>query len=284
MILQKSYKDKKESGTLYIVPTPIGNIKDITLRAIEILKDVDIIYAEDTRTSSILLNSLHIKKTLRSCHLHNEKTVKYKMVEELKEGKNLALISDQGTPLLSDPGYEAVKEIINNNINVVALPGPSALLPALNMSGIEANKFLFYGFLNSKVSASRKELEELKETEYTIVLYESPHRLQKTLTNILQILGNRNISISREISKIYEEVYRGLVDEAIDFYIEPKGEFVIVIEKGLKIIDVNNILKEVQLEIDKGSTNKDAVKLISKKYGVSKNLLYNKFEEGKKWN
>lgn len=283
-MVQRSYKDKKSEGTLYIIPTPIGNIKDITLRAMEILKQVDIIYAEDTRTSKILLNSLEIKTPLKSCHLHNEKTVKYKILDELKIGKNLGLISDQGTPLLSDPGYEVVKEAIENNINVVALPGASALLPALNTSGIEANKFLFFGFLNSKDASAKKELETLKDIEYTLVLYESPHRLSKTLNNILKIMGNRNISISREISKIYEEVFRGNVSEAIEFYVEPKGEFVIVIEKGIKILDVNGALEEVKKAVASGMTNKDAVKLVSKKYGVSKNLLYNKFEEDKKWN
>ncbi len=281
-MVQRSYKDKKSEGTLYIIPTPIGNIKDITLRAMEILKQVDIIYAEDTRTSKILLNSLEIKTPLKSCHLHNEKTVKYKILDELKIGKNLGLISDQGTPLLSDPGYEVVKEAIENNINVVALPGASALLPALNTSGIEANKFLFFGFLNSKDASAKKELETLKDIEYTLVLYESPHRLSKTLNNILKIMGNRNISISREISKIYEEVFRGNVSEAIEFYVEPKGEFVIVIEKGIKILDVNGALEEVKKAVASGMTNKDAVKLVSKKYGVSKNLLYNKFEEDKK--
>lgn len=281
-MVQRSYKDKKSEGTLYIIPTPIGNIKDITLRAMEILKQVDIIYAEDTRTSKILLNSLEIKTPLKSCHLHNEKTVKYKILDELKIGKNLGLISDQGTPLLSDPGYEVVKEAIENNINVVALPGASALLPALNTSGIEANKFLFFGFLNSKDASVKKELETLKDIEYTLVLYESPHRLSKTLNNILKIMGNRNISISREISKIYEEVFRGNVSEAIEFYVEPKGEFVIVIEKGIKILDVNGALEEVKKAVASGMTNKDAVKLVSKKYGVSKNLLYNKFEEDKK--
>lgn len=276
-MIQKSYT-KLETGDLYIIPTPIGNIKDITLRAIEILKLVDIIYAEDTRTSSVLLRSLDIKKPLKSCHLFNEKTVKINMLEELKQGKNLALISDQGTPLLSDPGYEAVNFIIKEGINVIALPGPSALLPALNMSGIEANKFLFYGFLSSKSAAAKKELQKIKDLEYTMVFYESPHRFLKTMQIILEIMGDRSVSVCREISKIHEEVFRGTVKEAIDFYKEIKGEIVIILEKGEKEIDINSILKEVKAEKEKGLSNKDAVKLISKKYGVSKNLLYNKNE------
>jgi len=283
-MIQESYKDS-EKGTLYIVPTPIGNKDDITLRAIEILKKVDFICAEDTRTSSILLNMFNISKPLKACHIFNESKIKNKIVKELEIGKNVALISDQGTPLLSDPGYELVCEVIKNDLNVVSLPGPSALLPALNMSGIEANKFLFYGFLNSKTSVAKKELESLKNIEFTLVFYEAPHRLQSTLKLMQEIFGNRKISISREISKLHEEIFRGTVEDAIEFYKEPKGEIVIVVEKCKKeSVDINDILEEVKNETKKGLSNKDAVKLISKKYGVSKNLLYNKNEEKRKWN
>lgn len=281
-MIQESYKDS-EKGTLYIVPTPIGNKDDITLRAIEILKKVDFICAEDTRTSSILLNMFNISKPLKACHIFNESKIKNKIVKELEIGKNVALISDQGTPLLSDPGYELVCEVIKNDLNVVSLPGPSALLPALNMSGIEANKFLFYGFLNSKTSVAKKELESLKSIEFTLVFYEAPHRLQSTLKLMQEIFGNRKISISREISKLHEEIFRGTVEDAIEFYKDPKGEIVIVVEKCKKeSIDINDILEEVKNETKKGLSNKDAVKLISKKYGVSKNLLYNKNEEKRK--
>lgn len=281
-MIQESYKDS-EKGTLYIVPTPIGNKDDITLRAIEILKKVDFICAEDTRTSSILLNMFNISKPLKACHIFNESKIKNKIVKELEIGKNVALISDQGTPLLSDPGYELVCEVIKNDLNVVSLPGPSALLPALNMSGIEANKFLFYGFLNSKTSVAKKELESLKNIEFTLVFYEAPHRLQSTLKLMQEIFGNRKISISREISKLHEEIFRGTVEDAIEFYKDPKGEIVIVVEKCKKeSIDINDILEEVKNETKKGLSNKDAVKLISKKYGVSKNLLYNKNEEKRK--
>ena len=281
-MIQESYKDS-EKGTLYIVPTPIGNKDDITLRAIEILKKVDFICAEDTRTSSILLNMFNIFKPLKACHIFNESKIKNKIVKELEIGKNVALISDQGTPLLSDPGYELVCEVIKNDLNVVSLPGPSALLPALNMSGIEANKFLFYGFLNSKTSVAKKELESLKNIEFTLVFYEAPHRLQSTLKLMQEIFGNRKISVSREISKLHEEIFRGTVEDAIEFYKDPKGEIVIVVENCKKeSIDINDILEEVKNETKKGLSNKDAVKLISKKYGVSKNLLYNKNEEKRK--
>lgn len=281
-MIQQSYKGL-EKGTLYIVPTPIGNKDDITLRAIEILKKVDFICAEDTRTSSILLNMFNISKPLKACHIFNESKIKNKIVKELEIGKNVALISDQGTPLLSDPGYELVCEVIKNDLNVISLPGPSALLPALNMSGIEANKFLFYGFLNSKTSVAKKELESLKNIEFTLVFYEAPHRLQSTLKLMQEIFGNRKISVSREISKLHEEIFRGTVEDAIEFYKDPKGEIVIVVEKCKKeSIDINDILEEVKNETKKGLSNKDAVKLVSKKYGVSKNLLYNKNEEKRK--
>lgn len=280
-MLQKSYSDNK-IGNLYIVPTPIGNKADITLRALETLKSVDLIYAEDTRTSAVLLKMYEINKPLKACHLYNEEKIKNKVVDELKSGKNIALISDQGTPLLSDPGHELVKEVINNNINVISLPGPSALLPALNMSGIEANKFLFYGFLNSKISTAKRELESLKNIQFTLVFYEAPHRFLSTLELMLDVFGDRNISVCREITKIHEEIFRGKISEAIELYKDIKGEIVIVVEKGEKEVNIEELLKEVKLEIKKGMSNKDAVKLISKKYGVSKNLLYNKNEEQKK--
>ena len=277
-MIQKSYA-KSEFGNLYIVPTPIGNIKDITLRAVSTLKEVDLIYAEDTRTSSVLLKMLEIKKPMKACHIHNEANVKFNIVSELKQGKNLALISDQGTPLLSDPGHEVVNEVIKSGINVISLPGPSALLPALNMSGLEANKFLFYGFLNSKNSAARKELESLKDFEFTLVFYESPHRFLNTMKNILEVMGDRAVGVSREITKIHEEVFRGTVSECINNYKEIKGEIVIVLEKGEKATDMDLVMLELDKAKKSGLSNKDAVKLISEKYKISKNMLYNKNEE-----
>ena len=281
-MVQKSYNEE-QTGALYIVPTPIGNKNDITLRAIETLKKVDFICAEDTRTSLTLLKMLGVSKSLKACHIFNESKIKEKIAKEIESGKSVALISDQGTPLLSDPGYELVCEVIKRNLKVISLPGPSALLPALNVSGIEANKFLFYGFLSSKNSVARKELESLKSIEFTMIFYEAPHRLISTLKLMQEIFGDRKISISREISKLHEEVFRGTFEEAIDYYVEPKGEIVIIVEKGKKeSINIDKLLEEVNAEIKKGLSNKDAVKLISKKYGVSKNLLYNKNEEKRK--
>ena len=277
-MIQKSYS-KTENGNLYVVPTPIGNIKDITLRAVNTLKEVDLIYAEDTRTSSVLMKLLDIKKPMKACHIHNEATIKFNIISELKEGKNIALISDQGTPLLSDPGHEVVTEVINQGLNVIALPGASALLPALNMSGLEANKFLFYGFLNSKSSAAKKELKSLKDFEFTLVFYESPHRFLTTMGNILEVMGDRKVGISREITKIHEEVFRGTVSECINNYKTIKGEIVIVLEKGQKETNMELVMAELDKVKKSGLSNKDAVKLISEKYKISKNMLYNKNEE-----
>jgi len=278
-MLQKSYNG---SNALYIVPTPIGNLKDMTQRSIEILKSVDYIFAEDTRTSGILLNHFNIKKSLVPCHKFNEDSVKNKALEILKSGKSIALISDQGTPLISDPGYITVNEIIKNGYNVIALPGACAFLPALNMSGISSDKFLFYGFLSSKASEAKKELEDLKKLNFTIILYEAPHRLDKTLQNIAEILGNRVLSISREITKLHEEVFRGNVLEAIEETKNAKGEFVIIIEGNTKDEDINleNLLSEVKYLVSNGMREGEAIKYIALKNGVSKNILYNTYHRG----
>ena len=279
MMLQKSYNGK---NALYIVPTPIGNLKDMTERAIDILNAVDYIFAEDTRTSGILLNHFNIKKSLVPCHKFNEDTVKNKALDILAAGKSIALISDQGTPLISDPGYITVNEIIKNGYNVIALPGACAFLPALNMSGISSDKFLFYGFLSSKPTEAKKELEELKSLNFTLILYEAPHRLDKTLQNIAEILGNRTISISREITKVHEEVFRGNVFEAIDETKNAKGEFVIIIEGNneREELDLESLLSEVNYLVSNGMREAEAIKYISSKNNISKNVLYNSYHRG----
>lgn len=277
-MLQKSYD---ENSKLYLVPTPIGNMKDITYRAIEILNNVKVVYSEDTRVTKILLDYYGIKSKLVSCHKFNEKTIYPQVINNLQNGNSVALVTDRGTPLISDPGYVVVKEVIKSGFSVVSLPGPSALLPALNMSGIPADKFLFYGFLSNKVDESISELKMLKSINFTIVLYESPHRLIKTLHNIKNILGNNFISISREISKLHEEVFRGTVQEAINTYIDPKGEFVIVIDNNDKFEDISIAYDELKELINYGMDKKSAMKYVSKKYDVSKNVLYNMVEENK---
>ena len=201
---QKSYDGK---NCLYLVPTPIGNMEDITLRSIDILKSCDVVFSEDTRETLKLLNYLEINKKLISCHKFNEDKVKDKLLDLLKEGKNIALVSDRGTPAISDPGYVCAYTAIQNGYNVIGLPGATAFVPALIMSGLNPNRFLFYGFLDSKKSHKKKELESLKNIEYTLIFYESPFRVTETLDLIYDIMGDRKISVSREISKKHEEIY-----------------------------------------------------------------------------
>lgn len=278
-MIQKSYD--KEISNCYIVPTPIGNMKDMTYRSVEVLKQVDAVFAEDTRVTGVLLNSLDIKKKIYQSQKFNEAKASGVAVELLKEGKNIAVVTDRGTPLISDPGNVLVSEVIKNGFNVIALPGACAFVPALNMSNINQEKFLFYGFLSSKEGQAIHELEKLKSINFTIVLYEAPHRLYKTLQNIEKILGNIQISISREITKLHEEVFRGSVSEALEIYKEVKGEIVIVIDNNKNEVDYEVSFKEVMDLIKLGVKPNDAVKYVSKKNEVSRNILYSMYEEGK---
>lgn len=278
-MIQKSYD--KDVSNCYIVPTPIGNMNDITNRAIETLQKVDAVFAEDTRVTGLLLNNLGIKKKIYQNQKFNENKASEQAVLLLKEGKNIAVVTDRGTPLISDPGSVLVDSVIKNGFNVIALPGACAFVPALNMSNINQERFLFYGFLNSKESQAIKELEYLKNINFTIVLYEAPHRLYKTLQNIEKILGNIQISISREITKVHEEVFRGLVSEAIEIYKEVKGEIVIVLDNNKVEVDYDSSLSEVKDLISMGVKPSDALKYVSKKNGVSKNKLYDMYEEEK---
>lgn len=276
---QKSYEESK-FGKLYLIPTPIGNMDDITLRAINTLKIVDIVYAEDTRETISLLKKLDISKKVESCHKYSEMMHKDKIINLLKEGKNIGYATDRGTPLISDPGNIIVEEAIKNNISVIALPGPNALLPALNMSGISNERFLFYGFLNSKKSIAKKELIDLKNIKYTLIFYESPYRLKETLKIMLNVFGNRKASIVREISKIYEEVLRDNIDNLLKIVDNIKGEIVIIVEGNNNIEeDNNNYIELVDELINKGYSKRDAIKEIADKYNVSKNKIYNMVKE-----
>lgn len=275
-VIQKSYDN---SPTLYIVPTPIGNLEDITIRAINILKEVDIIFAEDTRVTKQLLNHFNIQNKLISSHLYNENQNEEKEIKYLKEGKNIAIVSDRGTPVISDPGYILVKNAIENGYNVVCLPGPTALIPALVMSGLSSGPFTFYGFLNSKESKRKKELELLKSTSYPIIFYEAPHRLIKTLNNIHEILGNRKIAIVREISKKYEEVIRGTVENILKAVENIKGEIVLIVEGNSKEPTFENIsIKDhVDLYIEDGLTPNEAIKKVAKERNIPKSIVYNEY-------
>jgi 16S rRNA (cytidine1402-2'-O)-methyltransferase len=223
---------KMQQGILYIVPTPIGNLEDITLRAIRILKEVDLIIAEDTRQSLKLLNHFEIKKSLQSYHMHNEHKVLQRYVDEILVGKNIALISDAGTPAISDPGFLLVRECLKNNIKVDCLPGATAFVPALVKSGLPADSFCFEGFLPEK-KGRQTMLKKLCEEERTIILYESPHRLIKTLKQFIEYFGSeRQISVSRELTKTFEETVNGTITEVLNHFENNtvKGEFVIVID------------------------------------------------------
>ena len=200
-------------GVLYIVATPIGNLEDITLRALRILKEVDLIAAEDTRHTKKLLTHYGIASRLTAYHEHNEKTKAQSLVEQLKQGKRMALVCDAGTPAISDPGYRLVREAISAGVKVVPIPGPSALTAVLSVSGLPTDRIVFEGFLPAKKSERRRRLESLRDESRTIVFYEAPHRLKDCLQDLLQILGDREIVLAREMSKIYEEFLRGRLSD-----------------------------------------------------------------------
>jgi len=273
---QTSYDN---SATLYLVPTPIGNLEDMTFRAINVLKSVDVVFSEDTRVTSLLLNHYEIKKHLISLHDHNEDTVKDKVLKYLKSDKSVAIVTDRGTPIISDPGYKTVKYVTDNGYNVVALPGANAFVPALISSGIEPSPFLFYGFLNAKDSKQKKELMGLKDFKFSLIFYESPHRLKNTLINMLEVFGDRNITISREISKLYEEITRDKISNVIELVDSMRGEFVLVVEGNKNIVDYSSmsILEHIKIYLDDGISEKDAIKIVAKERGIAKSIIYKEY-------
>ena len=279
-MIQNSYND---TPSLYLIPTPIGNLDDMTYRAVKVLEEVEVIFSEDTRVTLNLLNNFGIKKKLISLHEHNEDILKEKVLEYLKNGYSVGLVTDRGTPIISDPGYKTVKYISDNNYNVIALPGATAFVCALIASGISPQPFLFYGFLNSKDSKRRDELEMLKDYEYTMIFYEAPHRIMKTLNMMLEVFGDRDISISREITKKFETVYRGKLSDVIR-NVSEKGEFVIVVSGcEEKVIDDNLSINEaVDLYIKAGLDVMTAIKKVAKDRKIPKNEVYKEYhKEGK---
>ncbi len=221
-----------KSGVLYVVSTPIGNLEDITYRAVRVLGEVDIILAEDTRRCAILLNSLGIVKRKKSLHSYNERRRLKMVMDYLRSGKSVALITESGTPAISDPGSMVLKKVIEGKIRVEIIPGPTAFLPALLLSALRPQPFLFYGFLPSTPRRRRRVLRELEELPYTMIFYESPHRIIQSLREIRNVLGSRIVSLSRELTKLYEETIRGKVDDVLkELEANPrKGEMVIVVE------------------------------------------------------
>ena len=270
------------SGKLYLVATPIGNLEDITLRAINILKDVDIVAAEDTRHTLKLLNHLELKKRLISYHRHNENAKSSILIDLLLEGKNIALVSDAGTPAICDPGEEVVKQAIENNIDVIPIPGACALINALIASGMNTTEFSFYGFLPLNKKNRKEKLETIKDDSKTIILYEAPHKLLNTLKDILNIRGeNTRIVLARELTKIHEEFIRGTIKEIIEKINEVKGEFIIIIEGNYNINEEKNsnmTLEQLYSNYElKGLAKKEIIKQIAKEKNVNKNEIYQYF-------
>lgn len=272
-------------GRLYVVPTPIGNLKDITLRALETLKEADIIAAEDTRQTLKLLNHFDIKKSLISYHKYNEQIKSDKIIELLQEGQKVALVSDAGMPGISDPGSVIIKRCIEENLNFEVLPGATAIITALVYSGLDTTKFLFRGFLPRENKERKIITDELINSQETIVFYEAPHRLLDTLKYLLDVFGSRKVAICRELTKIYEEIYRGRLDEALEYFIEnkPRGEFVIVLE-GKDPEEIKEEKKEAWIDlsiedhikkyINEGISKKEAIKLVAKDRELPKNEVY----------
>ena len=266
-----------KTGVLYIVPTPIGNLADITFRAVEILKKVTLIGAEDTRNSNKLLNHYNVETPMISYHKFNERKRVDLFLNKLKNGEDIAIISDAGTPGISDPSSIIIKEVINCGLQVEALPGATAFIPALVVSGLNCERFQFIGFLPEKNKTREKLLENIKNNENTLIFYESPHKLSKSIQYLFDHLGNRKITIAREISKIYETYYRTTLEIIIK---EPeqitiKGEFVIIVEGSKKSIISDSDLKDKLIKLlENGETRKSAVQLVTEESGEQKNRIY----------
>ena len=273
------------SGKLYLCATPIGNLEDITLRVINTLREVDLIAAEDTRYSRKLLNHYEIKTPMTSYHEHNKVDKAKNLVEQLLAGKHIALITDAGTPAISDPGEELVKQAYDAGIEVTSLPGPCALITGLTLSGLSTGRFSFEAFLPSDKKERARILSELTNDTRTLILYEAPHRLKKTLRELYENLGNRTITIVRELTKIHETICRTSLIEAISSYesTEPKGEFVLIIEgksvnelekERQSIWEEKSITEHMKIYTDQGLEKKEAMKSVAKDRGISKREVY----------
>ena len=268
------------SATLYIVGTPIGNLEDTTFRAIQTLQKVDLIAAEDTRHTSKLLQHFHIRTPQLSYHQHNEQSRIPELIEKLNQGKTIALVTDAGMPGISDPGYELVKACVEENISIVPIPGVTASITALCASGLPTNKFIFIGFLPTKIKLREEQLEKLSNLLETIVLYESPYRLLQTLEDLGKILGeNRKIVLARELTKLHEEFWRGTVGEAVIHYQnnQPKGEFTLVItgaEPELPVLSEDTIKQELQELFAQGISRSQASRQLSQKINLSRRKIY----------
>lgn len=269
-------------GKIYLVATPIGNLEDITFRAISILKDVDIIAAEDTRHTLKLLNYYEISKPLISYHRHNEDVKSDVLIEKILNGQNIAIVTDAGTPGISDPGEEIVKEAIKNNIEIIPIPGACAFVNAIIASGLNTKQFSFYGFLPMNKKLRKKAFENILRENKTIIIYEAPHKLQKTLQDILDNIGDINCVIAKELTKIHETFFRGKISELINNFESPKGEYIILLDLNNTVKEENdfeNMSVEDQYKFYKnqGIEKKEIIKLIAKNKKVPKNDIYKLF-------
>ena len=261
---------------LYLIATPIGNLKEMSPRALEIIAEMDIIAAEDTRNSFSLLNNFGIKKEMFSLREHNEIEASKHLLEKIKEGKKVAYMSDAGYPGISDPGYLLVQEMIKNDIAVSTISGSCAFINALVASGLDTKHFFFYGFLSAKESEAKEEISNLKNRKETIILYEAPHRIMKTLSLLNEILENRNICLARELTKINEEYIRGSISELLELDESSiKGEIVLIIEgnKEEAIIDDSKIITRIKYLVGLGLTQKDAISVAAEEFGLNKNYI-----------
>ena len=270
---------------LYIVGTPIGNFGDITIRAIETLKNVDLIAAEDTRNTLNLLNHFEITNKITSYHEHNKASKGQTLLKLLKEGADVALVTDAGMPAISDPGEDMVRLCIENDIKITVVPGPTAFVSALVMSGMNTKGVFFEGFLPAKNGERQKRLDELKDMKEIIILYEAPHKLLRTLYHIKDVFGNRNISVSREITKKFEETLRGSVSDIIAHFeqIPPKGEFVIVVSGAPEEekVYITSITEHVNELINEGLDKKSAIAKVAQMRSLPKKTVYNEYEKNK---
>lgn len=273
---------EEKKGKLYLVATPIGNLEDITLRAINVLKDVDLIAAEDTRHTLKLLNHLKLAKPLMSYHRHNEDVKTDKLMDKLLEGENIALVSDAGTPGICDPGEAIVKTCVEKGIDVIPIPGACAMINALIASGIDTKEFTFLGFLPINKKSRKEKLHKIETSKETIILYEAPHKLMSTLNDLKMILGDRKVVLARELTKIYEQFIRGNIEEVMEKAQNLKGEIVLIVQ-GNKEIDIKQEFEHLSLENhyqlyeSQGLEKKEIIKKIAKDRKLAKNEVYQKF-------
>jgi len=281
ILLEKHSNYYNDLPTLYLIPTPIGNMEDMTFRALDTLKKVDVLFAEDTRVTMKIINYYHLQIPMRSYHEHNKITQTGVILGLLNEGKSIGLVSDAGMPLLSDPGFEIAQEAINAGFNVVSLPGANAALTGLAMSGIQPYPFTFYGFLNAKSTKRQKELELLKTRPDTLIFYEAPHRIKDTLYDLYKIFGDRKACIAREITKKFEEMIRGTLSELKDLEAMP-GEMVIIVSgytPEMIVQTEESVVSRVNSLMSEGLSKNEAFKKVANERGIPKSVIYKEYHE-----